>query len=176
MPRTSKYVFRWRLPGVQGHPRERCCFVPDEMFISPDSKSMRRGRRRSARTETCRPCCLWPIERPGEQTRGVAMDISPYGMRIRTAELLPIGPAYAVQLMRDDDFKEPLSPPVEGVVVRYVSTSRGMTDHGFQLKRVSGSSEKIGLPRAPSKARALRRKTGARSRLADFKASERKKR
>jgi len=38
-------------------------------------------------------------------------------------------------MMRDDDFRFPLSRPMEGLVVRYTSGAGGFTDHGFDLKR-----------------------------------------
>lgn len=109
--------------------------MTDEMFFSPDSKSMRRGKRRSPRTETCRPCYVWPKDTPTNKMRGVAMDISPYGLRVRMVEILPIHARFLVQLMRDDDFREPLSLPVECIVVRYETGAGGFTDHGFQFAR-----------------------------------------
>ena len=61
------------------------------------------------------------------------MDMSPYGFRIRMLEVLPLDTRIVVQMMRDDDFEEPLSRPVEGRVVRVQTNTEPLTDHGVQL-------------------------------------------
>ncbi len=107
--------------------------MPDEMFFSADKKSLRRGKRHSPRTETCRPCFVWTKNEPDNKLRGVVMDVSPDGMRVRMIEILPTDTPIIVQMMRDDDFRFPLSVPADAYVVRYESGTGGFTDHGFQF-------------------------------------------
>lgn len=107
--------------------------MPDEMFFTGDFKSLRRGKRREARTPTCRPCLVWPKDAPDITFQGVVVDVNPYGMRIRMLEPLPPGSAVMIQLMRDEDFAVPLADPVEGLVVRNKETPEGFADHGVQI-------------------------------------------
>ena len=50
--------------------------MADEMFFSPDSKSLRRGKRIAPRTETSRPCLVWPEDAPEMQMRGVILHLN----------------------------------------------------------------------------------------------------
>ena len=107
--------------------------MPDDMIMSRDSRSLRRGNRRAPRTETCRPCLVWPKEVPGLINQGVIININPYGMCIRMLESLPAGTSVVVQLMRDEEFRVPLSAPVEGMVVRNADVPDGFMDHGVEI-------------------------------------------
>lgn len=107
--------------------------MPDDMFLSSDNRSLRRGNRRAPRTETCRPCLVWPKDAPDLVSQGVIININPHGMCIRMLEPLPPGTSVLVQLMRDEEFKVPLSAPVEGMVVRTSEVDEGFMDHGVQL-------------------------------------------
>lgn len=107
----------------------------DDMIYSEGQQSLRRGRRRVQRTETCRPCILWPVDAPDMAFQGVALDVSPYGMLVRMLDALPAGTEIEVQLMRDDQFREPMAPPIKGMVVRSESDEDGFVDHGIQLIR-----------------------------------------
>ncbi len=107
--------------------------MPDEMFFSADRKSLRRGKRKSPRTEVCRPCLVWAKDDPDSKFRGVVMDVSPHGMCVRMVEILPTGTPIMLQMMRDDEYQEALSVPVEGEVMRYESGVGGLTDHGFKV-------------------------------------------
>ncbi|GMW00716.1 MAG: hypothetical protein AMXMBFR84_18530 [Candidatus Hydrogenedentota bacterium] len=109
--------------------------MPDDMFFSPDRRSLRRGKRVAPRTETCRPCVLWAGGEPEVLFRGVIVDVSPYGMRVRMLDCLPVGTEIHVQMMRDDDFQEPMSGPVIGTIVRAFEEEAGFLDHGVQLMR-----------------------------------------
>lgn len=107
--------------------------MADEMFFSPDSKSLRRGKRVAPRTETCRPCLVWPEDAPDMHLRGVILDMNAYGMLIRMMESLPPGMRVQVQLMRDDEFQEPLTKPVTTMVVRNIPQEDGFVEHGVQV-------------------------------------------
>jgi hypothetical protein len=107
--------------------------MPDDMIMSRDSRSMRRGNRRAPRTETCRPCLVWPKEVPGLINQGVIININPYGMCVRMLESLAPGTSVVVQLMRDEEFRVPLSAPVEGMVVRNADVPEGFMDHGIEV-------------------------------------------
>ena len=120
--------------------------MADEMFLSPDQKSLRRGRRRSARTETCRPCVVWAADDPEIAYRGVVLDVSPYGMCIRMLDYLPPNTNVQVQLMRDDTFESPLSIPFEGLVVRTFETEQGFMDHGIEVQRSQPRRPEEGRP------------------------------
>ncbi|MFO7975663.1 MAG: hypothetical protein R6V12_13620 [Candidatus Hydrogenedentota bacterium] len=118
--------------------------MADEMIFSPDSKSLRRGKRIAPRTETCRPCLVWPEDAPDMHLRGVILDINAYGMLIRTMESLPPGMRLQVQLMRDDEFQEPLTKPVTAMVVRNILQGDGFVEHGVQViqEKIRGSENK----------------------------------
>ncbi len=107
--------------------------MTDEMFLSDDKKSLRRGRRREQRTDTCRPCRIWPKDAAELSVQGVIINITPYGMCVRMMENVAVGTEVMVQLMRDERFNEPLSPPVEGLIVRVLDDPEGFMDHGVQL-------------------------------------------
>ena len=107
--------------------------MPDDMMLSNDSRSLRRGNRRAPRTETCRPCLIWPKDAPSLVSQGVIININPYGMCIRMLDALPPGTEVQVQLMRDEEFRVPLSSPVEGMIVRNAEVPEGFMDHGIQV-------------------------------------------
>lgn len=109
--------------------------MADDMMMSGDNRSMRRGKRRAPRTETCRPCLIWPKDTPDLSFQGVIVNVTPYGMCIRMLDSLPQGTIVMVQLMRDEEFRYPLSSPVEGLVVRNSEEEVGFMDHGVQLLR-----------------------------------------
>ncbi|HRK34305.1 MAG TPA: hypothetical protein PLJ47_06890 [Candidatus Hydrogenedentes bacterium] len=135
--------------------------MPDDMMLSRDNKSLRRGNRRAPRTETCRPCLVWPKEVPGDINQGVIININPYGMCIRMLEPLGPGTPVVVQLMRDEEFRVPLSAPVEGMVVRNADVPDGFMDHGIELlqrvlerketRYIPVSSRNRGNARGPSR-------------------------
>ena len=97
--------------------------------------SLRRGKRSKQRTVTCRPCLVWTDESPEEGHRGVVLDLTPHGMLVRMLEALLPGTQIRIQLMRDEDFREPLTDPVRGMVVRNERSDEGFTDHGVQLRQ-----------------------------------------
>ena len=108
--------------------------MPDEMFFTSDERSLRRGKRREARTEICRPCVIQTRDGVLHRAEGVVLDMNPFGMRVRMLDPVPIGSAISIQLMRDDTFDEPFSRPLEGAVVRSESNAEGFVDHGIQLE------------------------------------------
>ena len=134
----------------------------DDMFFSQDLKSLHRGKRRAPRTDTCRPCLVWTQDDPENKLRGVVMDVSPHGVRVRMIETLSLETPVVVQLMRDEKFRVPLSVPVEGRVVRCDSSAGGLTDHGIALvrKEVRYTGFEPGRPAGPR-----RRVTGLHPRL-----------
>ncbi len=109
--------------------------MSDEMFLSGDSRSLHRGKRRYKRTDVCRPCILWPKDAPDMTFQGVVLDVTPYGVGIRMLDTLPPGTVIMFQLMRNEDFTEPLSPPTEGMIVRNNIVEEGFIDHGIQIRR-----------------------------------------
>ena len=104
------------------------------MVISPDNRSMQRGRRRASRTEVCRPCLVWLPEAPEAPWEGVVLDLNPRGMRIRMLTLFEEGTRLTVQLMRDENFQVPLSQPLTIKVVRALESPDGFVDHGTVLE------------------------------------------
>ena len=109
--------------------------MADEMFFTDDERSLRRGKRVAPRTDTNRPCLVWPSDAPEMTFRGVIINMSPYGMCVRMLEALTAGTEITVQLMRDDSFSQPLSPPVTGHVVRCLEDRPGVREHGVKLVR-----------------------------------------
>lgn len=108
--------------------------------LSSDEKSLRRGRRAAPRTEVCRPCLFWLEENPEEKKQGVLLDLSPYGMRLRSLELHQPGTVLCVQMMRDEDFQVPLSAPIRAEVAHRGNKYEGFVDHG--LRRLIGQVKK----------------------------------
>lgn len=108
--------------------------MPDDMFFANNMRSLRRGRRAAQRTPVCRPCVIWLKDMPDEGYYGVVMDINRNGMRIRMLDLLPPDSEIIIQLMKDEEYREPLARPVEGIVAR-VQESEGMSDHGVRIVR-----------------------------------------
>ena len=148
--------------------------MTDEMFFSSDMRSLRRGKRAAARTETCRPCLVWETAQPGNRLQGVVMDINPYGVRVRMFETLPPNTEVIVQLMRDEDFQVPLATAVEGTVVRLESAAGNLTDHGIRLVKQEiehRESKPIRIERRPA-----RRTRKARMHAFDVTVGERHKR
>ena len=107
--------------------------MADEMYFSNDERALLRGKRRIKRTETCRPCIV-KLASDDTPLQGVVLDVTPYGMMIRMLETISLGTVVNVQLMRDDNFREPLGGPKTGEVVRHdPSAPAGFTDHGLRL-------------------------------------------
>ena len=109
--------------------------MADEMFFSKDEKSLIRGSRSAARTETCRPCVITYRGQESGSAHGVVLDVTPRGMLIRMLEPLAKDTEVTIQLMRDDQFQRKMSTPHEGVVVRIEETSDGFYDHGMRLAK-----------------------------------------
>ncbi|MDX9972374.1 MAG: hypothetical protein RBU21_05200 [FCB group bacterium] len=109
--------------------------MADEMFFSPDSLSLRRGRRVAKRTPTSRPCVIWPKDARELEVQGLVLDINPYGMLVRIGETFSVGTVVCIQLMRDDGRKEALSTPLEGVVIRHGKRQGGQMDHGIKVEQ-----------------------------------------
>lgn len=106
----------------------------DGMVLGSDQKSVQRGRRQQTRTEVCRPCMFWHVEQPEVKMEGVVLDLTPHGMRIRTLEEMSFGAEVMVQLMRGDEYDQPLSDPHMADVVRVASVGDGFYDLGCKIK------------------------------------------
>lgn len=104
------------------------------MVISPDNRSMQRGRRRASRTAVFRPCLVWIPDSPDVTYEGVVLDLNPRGLRIRMLDEFPEGARLNVQLMRDENFQVPLSQPLTVNVVRVGRSPDGFVDHGTLLE------------------------------------------
>ena len=108
--------------------------VNDDMFFSKDERSLSRGSRVAKRTETCRPCLIQIDGENAPDIQGVAMDMTPYGLLVRTMEPIPVSTEVTIQLMRDDSFRKPFSSPLNGSIVRHEEAPGGFIDHGVTLK------------------------------------------
>ena len=112
----------------------------DSMYVSTDMKSLSKGRRIATRTEVCRPALVWDLKhgyQPDtsiQKLRGVVLDLNPYGMKIRTLDELAVESEWYIQLMRDDEFRIPLSQPIKIKVVRRVNDYTGFFDQGVQVQ------------------------------------------
>lgn len=104
------------------------------MFTTSDNKSLRRGRRRAPRTEVCRPCLVWLAGVEQQKMQGVLLDLNPHGMRVRMLEMIPLGTSLEVQMMRDEEFRFPLSQPIKVEVVRVETDEMGFIDHGVRVR------------------------------------------
>jgi hypothetical protein len=105
--------------------------MPDEMFFSSDERALVRGRRAAARTETCRPCLLTMAD--GRELQGVILNLNAHGVLVRLMESLTEGAVLSVQMMRDDAFSKPMSPPRSGKVVRLDATDGTFYDFAFRF-------------------------------------------
>jgi hypothetical protein len=120
----------------------------EEMVWSESQKSLIRGRRVAPRTEVCRPCLVWLQVAPELKLQGVLLDLNPHGMRVRLIERIPPGTPIVVQMMRDEKFEVPLSPPIESRVVRNETAFGGLVDHG--VKRILKPIKRAESPRPVS--------------------------
>ena len=125
----------------------------DDMFFTNDNKSLRRGKRRAQRTETCRPCIIWPTDAPELTYQCVAININPYGMLVRMMDSLPPGTSVSVQLMRDEGFAEPLTAPLEGMIVRTAIGDDEFYDHGVQIDQRQIERQEIKPMKLPKRER-----------------------
>ena len=103
------------------------------MFVGTEAGSMRRGQRKAPRTEVCRPCLVWPEGARDQAMEAVVLDLNPHGMRLRMIDPLDVGAPVVVQMMRDDEFRHPLSHPIHTRVVRVQDSPDGFVDHGIQV-------------------------------------------
>ncbi len=74
--------------------------MPDDMLMSPDGKSLRRGRRRAQRHQMERAAHVW---RPGEEESpvvAIASDISTDGVGIHTRVRFDVGDEIMVDIKR----------------------------------------------------------------------------
>lgn len=106
----------------------------EELVVTTDSTAVRRGRRKAARTEVCRPCLVWLPDASEVKMESVVMDLNPHGMRLRMIDALPSGQVVMAQLMRDEAFQVPLSPPITAVVTRVRRGADGLVDHGLKIQ------------------------------------------
>ena len=102
------------------------------LSLSEGDKSLQRGRRAQPRTEVCRPCLAWLEDSPDHRLQGVLLDVTPYGMRMRALEHFPKNGVVVLQMMRDDQFRYPLSGPIRAKVVYVGRSLDGFVDHGLQ--------------------------------------------
>lgn len=92
----------------------------EEVVVSTDNRSLRKGRRVAPRTEVCRPVLLWAPETIDEKFQGVVLDLNPHGLRIRSLSDFPLGTILHIQMMRDEEFTFPLSPVITIEVTRII--------------------------------------------------------
>lgn len=104
----------------------------DEVVVSQDNKSLRKGRRVAPRTEVCRAVHVWREEAPNERYEGVVLDLNPHGLRVRMLDAFAPGSLLMVQMMRDEEFQVALSHPIPVQVVRVIPQT-GFNDHGLRL-------------------------------------------
>lgn len=107
--------------------------VSDEFHFSRGAGGIRGVRRGSQHTEVCRPCLVWRRSEPGFAFEGVVLTISPQGLGVRMLDALALGEEVMVQMMRDEDFREPLSQPLPARVLRRDIAEEGFYDHGIAL-------------------------------------------
>lgn len=137
------------------------------MFVSGDERSVRRGRRVAPRTPVCRPCLIWDSETPDLTMQGVVLDLNPHGMMVRTLHTFPLGSEVFVQLMRDDEFRVPLSGAIELKVMRHESAVAGFVDLGLKriLKKIQRNP--LGKVIIPKRRPITKSSPGTRMHLAD---------
>jgi hypothetical protein len=141
------------------------------MFFSADERALLRGRRSAARTETCRPCVLKLAD--GREFQGVILNLNAHGMLVRMMEALPAGAVANVQMMRDDSFSKPMSPPRQGKVIRLDSTDGTFYDLAFRFKMKSLPGRKEPVVRAgPSSGAPIRTREPSRMQTLDLTLGE----
>lgn len=126
--------------------------MSDEMFFSYDERGLIRGRRVASRTDTCRPCILHGPN--GQAVEGVILNLTPHGLLVRVMDVLDVGADVAVQLMRDETFREPLAPPRMGSVVRQDAADGAFFDVGIKLNHseIPKAREPVVRPSRPTEA------------------------
>jgi len=108
--------------------------VVDELFFTPDGKSLRRGRRGSKRHAIERLVHIW---RPGDEENraiGVATDISLEGVLVYTSEPFGIGEEVMLDIKRSKESDGPTFIYVRGEIVRHTPPRNGMLGLGIRMR------------------------------------------
>lgn len=64
---------------------------------------------------------------------GVVLDVTPHGMRVRMMEPLQPGTRIGIQMMRDEDYSQPLAQALDANVVRSREGADGFVDLGVRI-------------------------------------------
>jgi len=131
----------------------------EDMVYSSDTHSMHRGKRCAARTEVCRPCLVWHPDFPDDKIHVVVLNLNRYGFLMRATLAFEYSTVLMLQMMRDEEFRFPLSSPIKTVVVRTATREDGFFDHGMRaiFEEVGAIMPKSARP-APVKAAATARR------------------
>ncbi len=107
--------------------------MPDEMFLSKDSRTLIKGKRRDRRTQIKRLVEFRAGTDSGKVHRGIVLDLNAYSMRIRSLLRLPVGTPVSVDMKWSAAIPGP-SKPLRGTVKRVARVDEGQFDLGVQLQ------------------------------------------
>lgn len=105
----------------------------DELYFSPDGKSLRRGQRTSKRRPIDRRVTMWRVGDEANPTEGQATDISMDGLMIQAAAGFAVGDEIMVDVRRGKDLDTPTFLYARARIVRIVERNDGLSGYGIHL-------------------------------------------
>lgn len=107
--------------------------MPDEMFLSNDSRALVKGKRRDRRTATKRLIEFQEYADGAKLHRGIVLDLNAFSLRIRSIIKLPVGTPISID-MRWSSAVPGVQKMLQGRVMRSARIEEGQFDLGVQLR------------------------------------------
>ena len=110
--------------------------MPDDMIMSADGRSLRRGRRSAVRHLTGRACAIWRLGEEESPTAAVATDISTGGVGLQTRAHFAVGDQVMVDIKRGRKVDSDTFIRLRGEVVRTHALSGSRHTLGIEIKEL----------------------------------------
>lgn len=107
--------------------------MAEELYFSPDGKSLKRGKRGAKRRPIDRRVEMWRLGEEDQRVEGTATDISLDGLMIRAPADFTIGEEIMVDVRRGKELDTPTFLYARARVVRIVDGDAGGRGFGLRL-------------------------------------------
>ncbi len=107
--------------------------MAEELYFSPDGKSLQRGKRASKRRPIDRMVEMWRVGEADQPVDGRATDISLDGLMIHTAAEFAVGDEIMVDVKRDKELDGPTFLYARARIVRIIEVEGGLHGLGIRL-------------------------------------------
>ena len=107
--------------------------MAEELYFSPDGKSLKRGKRASKRRPIDRQVEMWRVGEEGTIVEGRATDISLDGLMIHTAGDFALDDEIMVDVKRGKELDGPTFLYARARVVRIIEVDGGLRGLGIRL-------------------------------------------